>query len=230
MSRTKKDIMAGVDCISSKFIGNNTIEYYRENGERVIRLHDTDILTFQKNIITYNSGGWQTVTTKQRMNEHAPANIWQKNSIWYLFYMEKEVIYADNMTLNIKTGRITGAAVNLKKHLKLKKQIKIYVNGYMADLTALKISEPSNGDCWGCIADSKLGSDHLLSHFKEKYYVPTLAWNAANMFGISNVAKHCLSYWIGLHDQDGKAFEKIAKQQIKKALTRYLQRRLGLAT
>lgn len=44
----------------------------------VVQLYDTDVVTLQNvnNIITLNSGGWQTVTTKQAMN-HAIRQIYQ---------------------------------------------------------------------------------------------------------------------------------------------------------
>ena len=47
--RSKSEIMAGVESVSSKIIDNNTVEYYRENGDRVIRLHLTDVVTFKSN-------------------------------------------------------------------------------------------------------------------------------------------------------------------------------------
>jgi len=67
--RTKRQIMAGVNCTSSSIVDHNTVEYERENGDRVIRLHLTDIVTFRPDgTIMLNSGGWKTITTKTRMN------------------------------------------------------------------------------------------------------------------------------------------------------------------
>lgn len=53
-----------------------------------IRLHSTDIVTFYKDgSVKLDSGGWQTVTTKARMNEILQPmgiTIDQKKSVWYL--------------------------------------------------------------------------------------------------------------------------------------------------
>lgn len=59
-------------CRMQRKIGNNT--YLIRIDDRIaIRLHSTYILTFHKDgSIEINTGGWNTVTTKARMNEHLP--------------------------------------------------------------------------------------------------------------------------------------------------------------
>ena len=86
MKRTKTEIMEGVECTESKIVYNNTVEYYRPNGVRVIRLHRTDILEFPvKGGVILNSGGWRTVTTKSRMNEfQQEVQVMQEKGIWYV--------------------------------------------------------------------------------------------------------------------------------------------------
>ncbi len=66
-------------------IGNNTYRVDYPTSE-AIRLHDTDILTFEADHVTLNSGGWQTHTTKARLNEYLPAGVHveQKNFDWYV--------------------------------------------------------------------------------------------------------------------------------------------------
>lgn len=57
-------------------ISNNTLLHKLADGSYAIRYHSTDIVTFHANgDITLCSGGWQSVTTVQRMNEHTPSNI-----------------------------------------------------------------------------------------------------------------------------------------------------------
>ena len=69
----------------AKKIDNNTllIEY---PDYKAIRLHDTNILVFKNNTITLNSGGYQTRTTKDRLNKYLPQNfnVYQKNYTWYI--------------------------------------------------------------------------------------------------------------------------------------------------
>lgn len=41
----------------------------------VLRLHETDILTFRPESVTYDTGGWRTVTTKSRFNQFGPSGV-----------------------------------------------------------------------------------------------------------------------------------------------------------
>ena len=83
---TKAQIMEGIEATKSKVVANNTVEYFRPDGTRVIRLHHTDILEFpKKGGVIFNSGGWKTVTTKARMNEfQSKCTIIQNKGLWYL--------------------------------------------------------------------------------------------------------------------------------------------------
>ena len=59
MRQTKKQILEGLKNIkSSKKIDNNTYEIIFNNGEKVIRLHNTNIIAFKPNgdIIFYLKG------------------------------------------------------------------------------------------------------------------------------------------------------------------------------
>jgi len=60
------------DIISSKKVKNNTRLTVYANGDKVLRLHSTDIIKWQGNKIILNSGGWDTMTTRARFNEFLP--------------------------------------------------------------------------------------------------------------------------------------------------------------
>lgn len=63
-------------------IGRNTT--VRRDGDAVvIRYHSTDIVTFRPDRVDYNTGGWETVTTKGRMNDLGPLHINQEDGTWY---------------------------------------------------------------------------------------------------------------------------------------------------
>jgi hypothetical protein len=89
--RTKRDLMKSLvsDAIVStvRKTGNNTLEYQCKNGDRGVQLHDTEIVRFTYEGIILNSGGWQTLTTKERINAHLPApwRLYQEDFIWYLW-------------------------------------------------------------------------------------------------------------------------------------------------
>ena len=111
-------------------IANNT---YVEKESTIIsiRLHETNIITYYPDgKIKLNSGGWQTVTTKQRLNDFTSFAIYQKKSIWYFCInnkYEKENIYyfKDGMEID-KTGNVNGALlVNPEKEKENKKLVKL---------------------------------------------------------------------------------------------------------
>lgn len=86
---------------NSKKIGNNTSLVDLEN-RIVIRLHNTNVVTFYEDGRTLlNSGGWKTVTTKDRMNKYLPTpwKVLQEKFEWYLWnWKTKEKReYQDNM-------------------------------------------------------------------------------------------------------------------------------------
>jgi len=57
-----------------------------KRGENyAIRLHYTDVVTICKNgTYVLRSGGWQTNTTKARINQYSPVGIYQEKFVWYL--------------------------------------------------------------------------------------------------------------------------------------------------
>ena len=239
---TIAQIMKGVDFVHKKKIANNTVEYLRENGEKVIRLHHTDIITFKVNgDIVLNSGGWQSATTKERMNEYLPNGfyIYQEKSVWYLdkrgYKTKREggYIFQDGITIKAN-GKVTGQRKGVKKLKNLDKKISKYAKDFVEKLKQGKIPLPSAGDCLYCcnekgsMGDLSKNKEHLLSHIKEKYYVPSLMWRAMDEFGASSMMSHIA------HEASKGKIEHIEHydfvfQQIEKCIKRYLRRRLGFA-
>ncbi len=61
-----------------------------DKGTHVI-YHRTCVASFTSNHITLNDGGWQTYTTKDRLNQISREygleySIYQKNHVWYIVY------------------------------------------------------------------------------------------------------------------------------------------------
>ena len=84
--------------------GNNTLLKYDNDGNRqFVRLHDTNIITYRDGKIILDSGGYQTQTTKARLNEYLPAHlsIYQKNYNWYIHnkYTNEDIEYYDGIAL-----------------------------------------------------------------------------------------------------------------------------------
>jgi len=91
---------------SYKKLKNNTYLHMLDDNTYGIKLHNTFILTINRNE-TYklNTGGWETVTTKQRLNQYLPRNIrvYSDKGIWQCFitfFNEKvQCDYEDNMII-----------------------------------------------------------------------------------------------------------------------------------
>ena len=112
MRETKTQIMEGVEAKESKIVGNNTVEYIRPDGTKVIRFHHTDILEFPApEEVVFNTGGWKTVTTKQRMNEFQNlATIIQHKGLWYIT-THKDIFDPNNYTPYFDGIKIRGSLV-----------------------------------------------------------------------------------------------------------------------
>jgi len=236
--RDSKEHIAMSYNLEVKRLDNNTFEVTYPNGNKAIRYHHTDIITYHPNgNIIINVNGWLTSTTKERLNNYLPSQwrINQINKIWYLANNSHSYAYKDGITIHVD-GTVTGNGTDPKKLLKLDKQIKKYIEGYVKALFDGKIKKPGPGDCWGCLmkdiktGQTVFGTDHLLDHFRERYYVPSLLINAIEVFPVSIAAKSSIGYYLKYYNQECKDFEDIARAQIKSSLRRYLRRQLGMTT
>jgi hypothetical protein len=80
-----------------KVLARNTLDYTLPDGRRIVRLHDTDVVTIAPDgSITLDSGGWRTVTTKDRMNLALPSS-WcvYSNRGWFVRTPKGEFPYSD---------------------------------------------------------------------------------------------------------------------------------------
>jgi len=100
---TKVDSLRNVRGVkSAKKIGNNTFEVIYKDGCKAYRLHRTDVVTYRPDgACILNTDGWQTRTTKDRMNQHSPVIVYQKNYTWWVDgeWEGKPVRYYDYMVI-----------------------------------------------------------------------------------------------------------------------------------
>lgn len=71
----------------SRKLQNNTYAQRRGPDAIAVRLHATDVLTFHRSgLVTFNTGGWETVTTKDRINSYAPHgwSVYSEKGRWML--------------------------------------------------------------------------------------------------------------------------------------------------
>lgn len=225
-----------------------------------VRLHSTNVVTYyQDGSVGLDSGGWRTVTTKDRINRFSPLRVWGDKGAWYVALSPVStciVAFADEMTWHPERS-FTGAG-DAKDTTRLRKQAREYAGRYIEALFAGQVPAPSGGDCWGCHLVAEDGSRpmggpaHILSHFEENYFVPSLlsrairnpaasgkpesetppsrggGWANRGDYVVSSAALHVLGYLWGHHTQRVEYFEAVARDQLRKALVKYLYRELGV--
>ena len=171
---------------SSKKLANNT-HLLKDGVNFVIRLHETNIVTITpKNHYILNNGGWQTMTTKDRMNRYLPCNIWQEKGLWYL----SDSLYYNNMELNSKGNPVKPKNPNKteKNKKQLDKSVTKYIKGFIKDIKENGLNDPSGEDCWYCMGNMGNSYSHILQHIKEGYFVPSFLWNVIKTRGYNNPA------------------------------------------
>jgi hypothetical protein len=83
---------------------NNTAVFTDNEGTKVV-LHSTCVVRFNSREIELDSGGWETVTTKARMNQASNQfnlgyQVFQKDWQWYVDYKGETLEYHDGIILN----------------------------------------------------------------------------------------------------------------------------------
>lgn len=189
-----------------------------------IQLHGT-VVVFINSDGTYvlNTGGYRTNTTKERINYYSPVRVFQQNHVWYVQRWHagrytNPVPYSDGIVVS-KTGKVISEPnkVQNDKLAKILKNIDKYVNKYANALDKKQVPEPSNGDCWACLGivpDNT--SEHIISHMRENYLVPTLLVNAIRDKGYNPAY---VNPWHGFRS-DNKTFKRALKDYLKKMLYR----------
>ncbi len=195
-----------------KLANNTYLVAGKDAASFAIRLHATDVVTMAPDgSFTLNSGGWRTVTTKERINAFSPVNVGSDRGQWYVYPRRGDWSYrfpfADGMTI-AADGSVTGGVDESAIRRAILNSIRAYVDGFVASVVAAGgLTPPSGGDCWGCAmrtkkegchpgkapwgqdkatkpgADHFMGVGHIFSHFEEKYYVPSLLWDALQRRG-----------------------------------------------
>jgi hypothetical protein len=85
---------------------------HRDNETVSARLWNTDVATLnpQTNTLTVRSGGWQTRTTKERINKALPddMSISTKKGRWMVNTRQGEVPFEENMQIEVDSGGMRG--------------------------------------------------------------------------------------------------------------------------
>lgn len=105
--REAMEILNGRD---RRKLENNTYLEKRDADTIAVKLHSTDVVTYHRNgRVVLNSGGWHTVTTKDRICAYSPVYVSQERGVWYMgMYPKKNpVLFHDGIVIN-KNGFTDG--------------------------------------------------------------------------------------------------------------------------
>jgi hypothetical protein len=135
-----------------------------ENDWIGIKLHRTIVIKhFKDGSIELNSGGWNTRTTRDKINTYSPPEIsvYTKNNIMYLRHKSIDYIFEDKMCIktdgsifNQYDEKINPSSLIKKEKTARKelKQIKEYCKAFADIVISQKLENPGPGDCWCCLS------------------------------------------------------------------------------
>lgn len=213
-----------------KKVTHNTYLERRAPDVIALRLHATDVVTFYADgRIVLDSGGWLTVTTKDRMNYADGIRVSSQRGRWYVNgapYFDGMVIVADPFTiLNVESA--PDVAADDAENRRVEKAIRRYVSLYSDDRIAALVEQgPTLGDCFFCgmqevesgkpLGDATGDNGHLETHLEEGYVMLSTIVNAVVEKGYPSPA-------VILH---------YAPDSARRALVSYLRKRLlqGVST
>lgn len=176
----------------------------------VVRYHNTNVITYRPDgSVEYESGGWRTLTTKDRMNAYGAEGwkIWSVKGVWKIGTVDRAVEFvdgiivraSDNLTFPKGYDRTGMSAEDANK--RVTKMIGKFLKGWAAQVKDdRRLASPGPGDCFGCLfhdasvnfqaewrdpltAREPMGYDHYLEHFEGGYYVPSMLWRACQRYG-----------------------------------------------
>ena len=90
MRKIESQMCAAVQSNKDWKSGNTSVHFNPETGVSIVRLHGNKIAEVSDNDVTIFDGGWQSVTTKSRLNALCDyfcvsgEGVFQKDFVWYV--------------------------------------------------------------------------------------------------------------------------------------------------
>lgn len=211
-----------------------------------VRFHDTVVVSYSPDVTVLTTGGFRTVTTKDRLNSFVPDSfrVWSEKGVWYLYHYPdgQRHVFAEGIGIR-RDGTVVNAGddSDVKGAGKLRRRIDRYAEAYVRDLLAGKIGKPGPGDCLYCQMEwtdqaghsVEPSSGHLEAHMDESYFVPSLLVRAIRQFPASIAARGYIAEAWAAHEAgtalESGAWAGILGKQIASSLRKYMRAQLGLA-
>lgn len=150
--KSKRDMLAAIGeggISHSRMVARNTMEYVTTDNVRRVRLHDTDVAAFYPDgRIEINTGGWNTMTTRDRINGALAGTAFSVYTHSGQLYVSRDggkfpmtqraVLYPNG---KVETDIESGEALGYES-------VRRYVESYMRKLRESGIPEDFSGDPW----------------------------------------------------------------------------------
>lgn len=207
--KSKKSMLEAIPdkVVASKLVARNTLDYTNDFGVRRIRLHSTDILTFKKNEFVIDTGGWNTHTTRNRLNQHLPSpwRVYTKKARAYLTNGEIDVEF--NKTVKVVNGK-PRADVTMAANNKLFMAIDKYMKAWKEK--GLPTVEESGGDPW-VFTEGKIDKHIMLDWVKSKYVFRKLYYMALKYAGLTDQGAYYFMRSADTNGLDSMAYRRIRR-------------------
>lgn len=93
-------MVKGISYRTRRKVGNNTYAEILSDGSVGITLHKTCVVRIHEDgTYTLSNGGWQTATTKDRINQYSPYKVYQRNHTWYVHKGEQVFPFYSGMVI-----------------------------------------------------------------------------------------------------------------------------------
>lgn len=218
---------------------SNTYLVVREDGGYSVRLHDTEVVIHYPDCTVFRTGGWETVTTKDRMNRFSSHSIYSEKGVWFLAPFndfDSPYPFADGIEVRKRGAHVEvdGEGSDPKHQQRLRKRVNEYAKRYADAMLAGEIPAPSAGDCWACcmVAENGTapmgGAEHIESHISEGYFVPSILVRMKGELA-PIVQDYIGRKWYG-ETRDAEFAGGIAHEHIKKVVRKFCFRELGMPT
>lgn len=85
-------------------VDHNTHLRVIDGSTLAVRLYSTDVVLIHKNgTYTLNAGGYETVTTKDRINKYSPARVYAEKRVWWVGRdAKRRVEFRDGIKVNAR--------------------------------------------------------------------------------------------------------------------------------
>jgi hypothetical protein len=118
-----------------------------------IQYHNTIVVEILPNEYVLNSGGYQTNTTKDRINTYSPVRLYSRKYTWYIgeYSPDTDIPFLDGIRVN-SNGKVISSVKEARKAVDIRntklKRVKEYVKGFIQQIEQGALPRPSGGDCW----------------------------------------------------------------------------------